>query len=58
MSEIEAKRLMFKIFNAIKYLHDKSIVHRDLKLENFLFETNEKFAEIKLIDFGLATTFD
>ena len=28
------------------------IVHRDLKLENFIFTTNKTDAEIKLIDFG------
>ena len=28
--------------------------HRDLKLENFLFESDEPDAELKLIDFGLS----
>lgn len=39
---------------AIKYCHDHHIAHRDLKLENFLFENNDPDAELKLIDFGLS----
>lgn len=39
---------------AVRYLHDHNIVHRDLKLENFLFETDEEDSELILIDFGLS----
>jgi calcium-dependent protein kinase len=34
-------------------MHDKGICHRDLKLENILFE-KESTLEIKLIDFGFS----
>jgi serine/threonine protein kinase len=37
---------------AIRYCHDHHIAHRDLKLENFLFENDSPDAELKLIDFG------
>ena len=36
---------------AIGYLHDKDIVHRDLKLENILVDQR---GYIKIIDYGLA----
>jgi len=29
-------------------------MHRDLKLENFLFETKDEGSDIKIIDFGLS----
>ncbi len=43
--------------SAIHYLHMRDICHRDLKLENFIFETKEDDSEIKLIDFGLSKVY-
>ena len=42
--------------SALKQLHDKRIVHRDLKLENFLLLDSQSL-QIKLIDFGLSRRF-
>jgi calcium-dependent protein kinase len=52
--EDEAKKLVYKMFKVINYLHCKGIIHRDIKPENFLFEDKEEDAEFKLIDFGLS----
>eukprot|EP01016_Furgasonia_blochmanni_P012678 TRINITY_DN1633_c0_g1_i1.p2 TRINITY_DN1633_c0_g1~~TRINITY_DN1633_c0_g1_i1.p2 ORF type:complete len:122 (+),score=32.59 TRINITY_DN1633_c0_g1_i1:397-762(+) len=57
LTEREAKEIMVKIFSAVKYLHDKKICHRDLKPDNFLFSRRSPDAEIKLIDFGLSSSF-
>merc|ERR1740121_2311198 len=38
--------------------HGHHIVHRDLKLENFLYESSEDKASLKLIDFGFAKVWD
>lgn len=53
-SEKIACKYIRSICGAISYCHEKGIVHRDLKLENFLFETNQSESLLKLIDFGLS----
>lgn len=50
---------MRQILSAIKHLHDNGICHRDLKLENIMFESShsKKDLFVKIIDFGLAKYF-
>jgi len=38
----------------IKYLHEKEIVHRDLRIPNVLINNNK----VSLVDFGLARWVD
>ncbi len=40
--------------SAVAYCHDKGIVHRDLKLENILFASENPDAPVKIIDFGFS----
>jgi serine/threonine protein kinase len=42
---------MYRLVNAVKYLHDTSVVHRDLKPANVLIRED---CSIKICDFGLA----
>jgi cell division cycle 2-like protein len=45
------KRLMEDLLKGIAYLHERKIVHRDLKTSNLLYG-NEGI--LKICDFGLA----
>lgn len=49
--EKHAKNLFKQLIKAVLYLHKKGIVHRDLKLENIVLQSN--FKKLKIIDFGL-----
>lgn len=49
-TEHQAATIMGKLMSAVKYMHDHGIVHRDLKLENVMFENKSENAEIKVID--------
>jgi len=46
-----------QMLHAIGFLHCHKVVHRDLKLENFLYQRDDS-AELKLIDFGFAKIWD
>lgn len=56
-SEKVACRYIHTMLTAIAYCHANNVVHRDLKLENFLFENTSPQSELKLIDFGLSQYF-
>ena len=57
-TEAQCARLVQQMLLAIGYLHHQGIVHRDLKLENFLFSTTDADSDLKLIDFGLSKHFE
>eukprot|EP00934_Nitzschia_sp_Nitz4_P008766 Nitzschia sp. Nitz4//scaffold154_size52827//22184//25178//NITZ4_006776-RA/size52827-snap-gene-0.3-mRNA-1//1//CDS//3329537308//8756//frame0 len=56
-TEAECARLVKQMLSAVRYLHSKGIIHRDLKLENFLFSSKAKDSELRMIDFGLSKHF-
>lgn len=52
--EKAAATLVEKMLSAILYCHHHGVVHRDIKLDNFIYENEAEDAELKLIDFGFA----
>ena len=57
-SERQASNLVLQILSAAIYLHDRNIVHRDLKYENIMFTSSDKVDfTVVVIDFGLAKKY-
>ena len=64
-SEKQLAVLFYQVFSGLCYLHEKKILHRDLKLENLMVSeiekdiiTGEEYFWIKIIDFGTAKIFE
>ena len=52
------RKVFHQALKAIKFIHEHGVCHRDIKLENFVFEKKEgDGGSLKLIDFGLSSTF-
>ena len=49
--------LGYQMIKILKYIHDKHIIHRDIKPDNFAMGRNESNGTLFLIDFGLAKKF-
>ncbi|KPI92140.1 Serine/threonine-protein kinase D1 [Papilio xuthus] len=54
LTERITKFLVAQILVALKHLHEKNIVHCDLKPENVLLSSDDEFPQVKLCDFGFA----
>ena len=50
LKEDLAKYLFKQIIESLAYCHSKSILHRDIKLDNILLDMN---GQIKICDFGV-----
>ena len=51
-SSKERKRIFLELLDALEFIHDRQVVHNDLKLENIIITANGH--SLKLIDFGYA----
>ncbi|KAI8080048.1 kinase-like domain-containing protein [Halteromyces radiatus] len=54
LKEKDASRLFAQLISGVHYMHQKHIVHRDLKLENLLLDRHRS---IIITDFGFANQF-
>jgi polo-like kinase 1 len=55
LTEEEARFFMLQIIDAVSYMHEGNVIHRDLKLGNLFLS---KHLNIKVGDFGLATRLE
>jgi protein-serine/threonine kinase len=55
LKEKDAAKLFAQLISGVNYLHQKKIVHRDLKLENLLLD---KHRNVIITDFGFANRFE
>lgn len=46
------------ILQAVAYLHENNVVHRDIKPGNVLLKSKNSYRQIKLADFGLSLRFE
>merc|ERR550532_775861 len=60
LAEDVARNVFKQCADGLKFIHDKQIVHRDLKAENVLVCGSQLTAstQVKLIDFGVAKVID
>ena len=49
--------LGYQMINVLQFIHNKHIIHRDIKPDNFVMGLNEMNAVLYLLDFGLAKKY-
>ena len=57
-SECDAALIMKQILGGISYCHSKNIVHRDIKPQNLLYESNDPSAKLKIVDFATSDIYE
>lgn len=51
-TEREVKEIMRSLIDAISYMHQQRITHRDLKLENLVLARKNDLSSVTIVDFG------
>jgi serine/threonine protein kinase len=56
--EEEAREIAKTLLSALKHMHDTGVVHRDLKPQNIIYDSDSSAANLKIVDFGTASFFE
>lgn len=51
LPEQESRLIFRQLVDAVSYLHRKRVLHRDIKMENILIDSDK---QVKIIDFGFS----
>lgn len=54
LSEPDCKKVIGAMLDAVAFMHSKGVIHRDLKLENFVLKEKSNLETVNVVDFGLA----
>ena len=49
--------LLYQMISILKFIHNKHIIHRDIKPDNFLMGLNQKNGDLYILDFGLSKKY-
>ncbi|KYB25355.1 death-associated protein kinase related [Tribolium castaneum] len=58
LGEAEARKAMKQILDGVSFLHERNIVHLDLKPQNLLLSIEDNCDDIKLCDFGISKVLE
>ena len=58
LSESKIRQILDSLSSALFYIKEFGIIHRDIKLQNILYESNDPNSEVKFVDFGLSAIKD
>ncbi|CAH2089905.1 unnamed protein product [Euphydryas editha] len=55
LPEPRARALAAQLVSAVRHMHSRGVVHRDLKMENIMLDSTKQY--IKIVDFGLSNVW-